>query len=88
MPAIRGASCVKVLDFGIAKLSASTTGPPGVQTRTGAVMGTPVYMSPEQCRGNREVDHRTDIYALGVILYEMLCGTPPFLSDGQGKLMT
>jgi hypothetical protein len=75
---------IKVLDFGIAKLA----GEPGsVKTRTGAVMGTPVYMSPEQCRGTKEVDHRTDVYALGVILYEMLCGTPPFVSQGQGELI-
>ena len=50
-------------------------------------MGTPVYMSPEQCRGAEEVDHRTDIYALGCILYEMLCGPPPFVAEGQGELI-
>jgi hypothetical protein len=81
-----GREMIKVLDFGIAKLSGA--GEPGsVKTRTGAVMGTPVYMSPEQCRGTKEVDHRTDVYALGVILYEMLCGTPPFVSQGQGELI-
>jgi serine/threonine protein kinase len=82
-----GREMVKVLDFGIAKLGGGPTDAGSVKTRTGAVMGTPIYMSPEQCRGTREVDRRTDIYALGVILYEMLCGTPPFVSTGQGELM-
>jgi len=76
---------VKVLDFGIAKLHATPT---KVNTQTGAVMGTPIYMSPEQCRGARdEVDQRTDIYSLGIILYEMLCGKPPFQGEAFGDLL-
>jgi serine/threonine-protein kinase len=76
---------VKVLDFGIAKLHAT---PSQVNTQTGAVMGTPVYMSPEQCRGAREdVDERTDVYSLGIILYEMLCGKPPFQGEAFGDLL-
>jgi serine/threonine protein kinase len=76
---------VKVLDFGIAKLHANPT---KISTQTGAVMGTPVYMSPEQCRGARdEVDHRTDIYSLGIILYEMLVGKPPFQGEAFGDLL-
>jgi hypothetical protein len=52
------------------------------------VMGTPAYMSPEQCLGRSgEVDHRTDIYALGVILFEMLCGMPPFVGEGFGEVL-
>jgi serine/threonine-protein kinase len=75
----------KILDFGIAKLTeigAATTA-----TRTGAVMGTPTYMSPEQCKGAGVVDHRADIYSLGCILYELLCGKPPFTDMGAGEMI-
>jgi len=77
---------VKVLDFGIAKLQTLPTGG-GMQTRTGMLMGTPVYMSPEQCLGTRAVDHRSDIYSLGIIMFEMLAGHPPFVSEGFGELV-
>jgi eukaryotic-like serine/threonine-protein kinase len=76
---------VKILDFGIAKLHA--TSGDSLKTRTGTLMGTPVYMSPEQCLGTREVDHRSDVYSLGIIIYEMLAGRPPFVSEGFGELL-
>ena len=84
---VPGGERVKVLDFGIAKLRDDIRGS-SMKTRTGAIMGTAVYMSPEQCQGLIEkVDHRTDIYALGIILYEMLCGAPPFVSEGFGDII-
>jgi eukaryotic-like serine/threonine-protein kinase len=78
---------VKILDFGIAKLARKPgdTGPG--MTRVGAVMGTPLYMSPEQCRGSSDVDSRADIYSLGCILFAMLAGRPPFVSESMGELM-
>jgi serine/threonine-protein kinase len=77
---------VKVLDFGIAKLI--TAGAPvSFQTQTGAIMGTPQYMSPEQCRGAKEIDHRTDIYSLGVMAHQMLAGQLPFQADSLGELL-
>ena len=78
---------VTVLDFGIAKLRGELSGS-GAKTQSGSVMGTPPYMSPEQCRGiTDEIDHRTDVYALGIILYEMLTGAPPFMSEGWGEVV-
>ncbi|HVV88436.1 MAG TPA: serine/threonine-protein kinase, partial [Kofleriaceae bacterium] len=79
-----GGERVKLLDFGIAKLAADG----GVsKTTTGAIMGTPLYMSPEQCEGARKVDHRADLYSLGCMLFEMIGGRPPFQSEGVGGLI-
>lgn len=76
----------KVVDFGIAKF----TDGPGVgssSTRTGAVLGTPQYMSPEQARGLRTLDHRTDLWSLGVIAYVCMTGTLPFKGEAVGDLL-
>ncbi len=75
----------KLLDFGIAKLT--DVGMAGSATKTGAVMGTPTYMSPEQCKGTGDVDHRADLYSLGCILYQLLTGRPPFMKQGAGELI-
>jgi serine/threonine-protein kinase len=73
----------KVLDFGISKIKGAEAEQVRM-TRTGQLLGTPLYMSPEQARGEADVDRRVDIYALGVILYEMLTGSPPF--EGRNYL--
>ena len=73
---------VKIVDFGIAKMSdIETEGAPGRKlTKTGMIFGTPEYMSPEQAAG-KDLDHRVDVYALGIILYECLAGRVPFEGD-------
>ena len=79
---------IKVVDFGIAKLAEPgiLTGSPE-RTKTGVLLGTPLYMSPEQCRGSNQVDHRTDIYSLGCILFTAVCGRSPFQYDAPGELI-
>jgi serine/threonine protein kinase len=77
----------KVLDFGVAKVDSSGLVVEGARTRTGSILGTPYYMSPEQAQGNKTVDARSDLWALGVIVFECLTGRRPFHSDGLGDLV-
>lgn len=84
-PEVAGGERAKVLDFGIAKLADPGH---GKKTRTGAVMGTPTYMSPEQCQGAALVDHRSDVYSLGCVLFRLVCGVAPFNYAGIGELFS
>jgi len=83
---VPGGERIKILDFGIAKLLGDEHGNPS-RTRTGLIMGTPTYMSPEQCRGAADVDHRTDIYALGCVLFHLLCGRLVFLASTPADMI-
>ena len=85
-PVAPGGERVKILDFGIAKLTKARDRS-AVKTDTQAVIGTPMYMSPEQCKGAGGVDAKTDVYSLGCVLYEMLAGRPPFVGEGGGQLI-
>jgi eukaryotic-like serine/threonine-protein kinase len=76
----------KLLDFGLAKVTNKEDNAVA-RTRTGQLLGTPLYMSPEQCKA-KGVDHRTDIYALGCIAYELLCGRVPFDADNVAELIS
>jgi serine/threonine-protein kinase len=77
-----------VTDFGVAKaLSASTNGDGGGMTSLGVALGTPAYMSPEQATADPSTDHRADIYAFGVLAYEMLTGQPPFVGRNPSQLL-
>jgi serine/threonine-protein kinase len=81
---IDGASFVKVLDFGISKMARSQVHHD--LTASGAIMGSPGYMSPEQVRNSKDIDLRSDIWAVGVILYELLSGVNPFQGDTLGEV--
>ncbi|MEZ4363760.1 MAG: protein kinase [Kofleriaceae bacterium] len=83
-PEVAHGERAKILDFGIAKLSAD---PSMSKTSAGALLGTPMYMSPEQCRGAGEVDFRSDIYALGCMLFHLAVGQPPFVGSGVGDVL-
>jgi serine/threonine-protein kinase len=80
-----GEVAIKVLDFGLAKLidrKAST-----VLTQPGGILGTPAYMSPEQCRGRADLDGRTDVYSFACLLFEMIAGNPPFVREALGDFI-
>jgi serine/threonine protein kinase len=74
----------KVLDFGVAKVKETSLDD---ATQTGAVLGTPFYMSPEQARGSKSIDHRSDLWALAVVVYQCLIGKLPFRGDALGELL-
>ncbi|MCA9694995.1 MAG: serine/threonine protein kinase, partial [Myxococcales bacterium] len=86
-PLVPGGERIKLLDFGIAKLFGDGLGGGASATRTGDVLGTPYYMSPEQCRGAGLVDHRADIYSLGCVLFRLVCGRVPFPGEGVGEIL-
>jgi eukaryotic-like serine/threonine-protein kinase len=81
-----GADVAKVVDFGIAKFTDNQLGNSSA-TRTGSVLGTPYYMSPEQARGLRSVDHRSDLWSVGVIAFRCIVGTLPFDGEAVGDLL-
>ncbi|HEY1548292.1 MAG TPA: serine/threonine-protein kinase [Kofleriaceae bacterium] len=76
---------VKLLDFGLAKMFAG--GQSTVKTAAGVLLGTPQYMSPESCESRPNVDHRTDIYALGILLFQMMTGVLPFDGETMGEVL-
>ena len=78
---------VKLLDFGVAKLRYGEIAPGVQMTQTGVIFGSPSYMSPEQARGNRVIDHRTDLWSLAVILFRCLTGSKPFEAGSLGDLV-
>jgi serine/threonine protein kinase len=90
-PAVPFGERVRLLDFGIAKLLGDTLqaegGEEALQTASGATLGTPAYMAPEQCKNSGKIDGKADVYAVGVMAYQMLCGRLPFWDQESVSLM-
>lgn len=83
-----GEVSVKIVDFGIAKIKADVSAQEDLAlTTTGGMIGSPLYMSPEQAMGAKSIDHRSDLWSLGVVLYEALAGRLPHLSETLGSLI-
>ena len=76
-----------VTDFGVAR-AVSVAAEQGMRTAAGVLLGTPAYMAPEQATGDPHIDHRADVYAFGVLAYELLAGRPPFVGDGPQDIVT
>jgi serine/threonine protein kinase len=84
-----GSPCIKVLDFGISKVTVPTgSGSDMGMTRTQSIMGSPLYMSPEQMASARDVDQRSDVWAVGTVLYELITGRVPFEAETMPQLCT
>jgi len=82
-----GQPFIKVLDFGISKFMTTGPGSGHAMTKTSAIIGSPLYMSPEQLRASKGVDARTDVWSLGVILFELVTGSPPFDAEVSTELI-
>src|SRR5262245_17831867 len=85
--AVVGGERLKLLDFGIAHLGGSDRSPEERATPAGQLLGTPRYMSPEQCRGSIHIDGKADVYSLGVLLYQALAGRAPFQAANSMDLI-
>ena len=86
-PGAPGRERVKILDFGIAKIKHGSKTGGTMRTQSGMIMGSPAYMSPEQCKDSADVALRSDIYSFAIIAYEMLAGRPPYVTESGAEMM-